>query len=431
MVLVEAVLILALSFIMITHGFAGRRPALILFSLILILGHTIPIWIELILGLFNYAGLIGAREAVRPQAVHAITLTLAGTVFGYYLGLPARSKVIASVTSAMSATAAAHGRPPSKLYYLSLVNWLFVLLIAGLVLSFPDGVAGFLRVTFNRLQSESGLSSMIYALSVAYSVIVTLQLVVGLPYRKIPYVHIVLSLVVFWALGGRLHFVVTFLSYLLLCLRYNFISARVSAILTTLSLIPLNFIILLRLQTQGDTSATFTDAVRLTTEEVSMVDAYTLAVQYVEVFGHQYDLYLNNLLRLVPRFIYEDKPTPISIVFRQVFYGDDLGGIPPAMIGEFYIVGGLVLCLIGGFGYGLLLRMLDRNWHRLTLLSPEKQALLAVLLPIAAFDIVRVGFENSVFRIFVALIAYMAVATVASITAPRRVRRGQGARAVS
>ena len=156
-----------------------------------------------------------------------------------------------------------------------------------------------------------------------------------------------------------------------------------------------------------------------------------LLMQYVDAFGHQYDLYLNNLLRLVPRFIYEDKPTPISMVFRQVFYGDDLGGIPPAMIGEFYIVGGLVMCLIGGFGYGLLLRMLDRNWHRLTLLSPEKQALLAVLLPIAAFDVVRVGFENSVFRIFVALVTYMVVATIGSVTAPRVVRRGQGARAVS
>ena len=144
----------------------------------------------------------------------------------------------------------------------------------------------------------------------------------------------------------------------------------------------------------------------------SLIDHYALSKIYVAEFGFHYGGDLIQLpLKLIPRLIYPQKQLPLGIEFRKIFWGDDLGGIPPGIIGEGYIQFGL----FGVFVYLTIILFaairvggVDMKSHSGVGLVPAY----AAIVPYVAFNLVRGGLDVGFSRISVYVICVIFVGNI-------------------
>ena len=84
--------------------------------------------------------------------------------------------------------------------------------------------------------------------------------------------------------------------------------------------------------------------------------------------GYYYGLYyLRPLLNFIPRAYWEEKP-PLTVgsELRETVFPTASGGLPPSIIGEFYVNFGYPGILVGGVVTGISLRVLYEIWSRNT-----------------------------------------------------------------
>ena len=144
----------------------------------------------------------------------------------------------------------------------------------------------------------------------------------------------------------------------------------------------------------------------------SLIDHYALSKIYVSEFGFHYGSDLIQMpLKLIPRLIYPEKPLPLGIEFRKIFWGDDLGGIPPGIIGEGYIQFGL----FGVFIYLTIILFVALRVGGVDLKSHSGVGLVpayAAIVPYVAFNLVRGGLDVGFSRISVYVICVIFVGTI-------------------
>lgn len=422
MLVLIAFLLTLIGSALLVDSALNRRPAIFSFSIIFWLGHILPMWSLAGLGFLEYEQLtFGRFETVGPVTL-MILLSSLGLWYGYYvLAVGAKSAPFTGGPRPNSRTASSH------LLAAKALNLFWVSVVVLAMATHPDGVLGFLSATFSRAINANWVSSVIYAVLVVLAVTTAYELILRLRNGMRPnYGFLLFTATGFWLLGGRLQFFITLASFAMIFLKYRKLSLQGTALYGLFALIPLNGILLLRLQQQGR-EISIGEAFATTFQQLSMIDSYDLAVQYVERFGHETTLYFNLPLRLLPRLFYEDKPDQISLVFRRTFFGDELGGIPPALFGEFYLIGGIIGSLIGGVLFGASLRWLDNSYKKLRAKRIEVQAATVMLIPTVAFYVPRGGLDTAIFRLFLVGFAFVVLSLIPMLFS-RRIPATAGSR---
>ncbi|HUG46681.1 MAG TPA: hypothetical protein VMK31_09270 [Sphingomicrobium sp.] len=401
---------------LIGYALRLKAPALLIFCVIFSLGHVVPILTKLGLLEISYSALPPERSDYDQQTLAMAFLACLGVVAGYFAWrgkAPTRPALIGRRWVRSDALDA-----------LPKVTWALIGVILALVTFPAGGPIAFLEINFVRVIPEhSTIATAIYLCAVICAVLATVQLVIDLQRGRHPrFVQLAVTSMIFWSMGGRLQFSVTVAAYALAMLRYRYLSKKALWILVLASALPVFATIYIRLSLQGR-HTTLGESVTHTLDELSMLGSYNLAVQYVAEAGHQPLLWLSQLESLLPRAFNPDKPQQISRLFRQLFWGDELGGVPPALVGEFYIIGGLAFCMIGGLLLGHLLRRLDQLYRYPQGRSVVEQAAIFAFIPLVSFYLVRVGMDSSIFRIVLSLLVFGGLGFVIPKAAVQRFRK--------
>lgn len=154
------------------------------------------------------------------------------------------------------------------------------------------------------------------------------------------------------------------------------------------------------------------DLVDKLTGTFAIYDHFILSREYVLDEGYSFGkIYINNLVKPIPRSIWSGKPESLDLVIRNHFWGDKLGGVPPGVFGEFYITGGIVAAflLIPLFSLGTF--KLNRLYEYIT----EKNELVlfvSMMTPYLFFSLIRLGFDVAftrvtIFLFFLFLVKYI------------------------
>lgn len=157
----------------------------------------------------------------------------------------------------------------------------------------------------------------------------------------------------------------------------------------------------LRYAAQGSAKAGSLDFAEIATTGLAFVDHMGLAIDYAAARGHSYgESYVNALGLIIPRDLWPDKPLQISILFREFFFGDIAGGVPPGWFGEAYVAFGVLGVVIAGLVLGFLIGRLDNaNDHIRHTDAPLIAAATGFLVPLVSYALVRGGFDIGAIRI--------------------------------
>lgn len=101
--------------------------------------------------------------------------------------------------------------------------------------------------------------------------------------------------------------------------------------------------------------------------------------------------FLNVLLRPVPRSIWPDKPLGVGLQMREEFYGDRLSGVPPTLLGEFYIAFGVVGMVLVGIIIALSVAYVKRNEFKSK--NPYLLGFLSLFVFSFPMEMMKAGFE--------------------------------------
>jgi hypothetical protein len=285
------------------------------------------------------------------------------------------------------------------------LHGILLLTLVGLIALSPGGLLGFAEAGFLRLPVESPLHSAIYALACICGFTTTLLCVHAAVGRvALPWLSMAQVLLIFWMLGGRTQFVITGIAFGLIVLRYGRLGFR-GLLLPVLAAIVLSGLTLsLRLSLQGE-ATDLTDALRLTLNQLSLLEGYALTARFVDETGHQAAHYWATMQQLLPRALFPEKPLQLSRALRFMAARDTLGGLTPGLAGEAFAAGGLIWVAALGVAFGGLLASLDNGYRRLAQLPPLAQALVASLIPLLAIFALRGGFDTAIFRFAILLLA--------------------------
>lgn len=364
------------------HG----RPGLMLLSMAILLFHALPlVWLD-----------PDTISATLRAQIGTATVIAGLTSLAWYAGywLFARSPA-ASVSLAEVAVSGSSRR----------FHALVLIALLGLIAAAPGGLFGFARTGFLRLPVDSALFSLTYASACLAAFTTAVLCVYAAASRSAPpWFSMGVVLLVFWLLGGRTQFAITamafglvFLAHRRVRLRSLLLPAMVAALLVTLTL---SF----RLTLQGE-ATDIASALRLTLSQLSLLESYALAARFTEEAGHQGAHYWQVLQQLFPRALFPEKPIQLSRALRLMEARDGLGGLTPGLAGEAFAAGGLICVAAIGIAFGGALALLDNAYRGLARLQPLMQALIVCLIPLLAIFALRGGFDTTIYRLAILLLA--------------------------
>jgi hypothetical protein len=278
---------------------------------------------------------------------------------------------------------------------------LVLLALLGLLALAPGGPLGFAQAGFLRLPVDSFLFSLTYALA-CLAAFTTAH--IASTQQPPPWFSMGLVLLVFWILGGRTQFAITAIAFGLVLLGQGRIRLRqllLPALATgLLAALTLSF----RLTMQG-AATDLVAALRLTLSQLSLLEGYALAARFVDEAGYQAGHYWATLQQLLPRALFPEKPQQLSRALRLMVARDTLGGLTPGLAGEAFAVGGHICVAAIGIAFGSALALLDNAYRQLGSLRPMPQALVVSLIPLLGLFMLRGGFDTTIFRLAIVLLA--------------------------
>jgi len=367
-------------------GLGRKRPALILLAGAILASHAWPLF--QLTGQTEIAATLEAQ--LRTVGIIAFVASLSWMI-GYWLCVRILPRAAAPVQHAETGLIQFHR--------------LTLVVLAGLLLSAPGGVLGFAQTGFLRLPVDNLLFSVTYAVACVAALTTTLLCVTtSTNGTRPPFVSIALVLLVFWLLGGRTQLAISALTFALVYLGHGRIRARTLAlpalVLALLATLTLTF----RLTLQGE-AIDLWGAVKLMSAQLSLLDGYALCARFVAEYGTHAAHYWETALQIVPRAVFPDKPLQLSRALRLLEARDTLGGLTPGLAGEAFVAAGMIGVAGIGVAFGAALALLDNCYLRLASLRPLAQALTVSLLPLLAIFTLRGGFDTSIFRLDIVLVA--------------------------
>ncbi|KFL32802.1 hypothetical protein JP75_01240 [Devosia riboflavina] len=377
--------LIAASFMGLLLALRHGRPSLILLSMAILLFHALP------LALLDPDAMSATLQAQIGTATAIAGLSSLAWYAGYWLF---------SRSSAASAPLEGGVSAGPKLFHA-----LVLLTLLGLITAAPGGLFGFAQAGFLRLPVDSFLFSLTYACACLAAFTTALRCAHAASGRSaLPWLSMALVLLVFWLLGGRTQFAITGITFGLILLAHRrlglsdlVLPAIVAAILLTLTL---SF----RLTLQGE-ATDLSGSVRLTLSQLSLLESYALAARLVEEAGYQAGHYWQVLQQLFPRALFPEKPLQLSRALRLMEARDGLGGLTPGLAGEAFVAGGFIGVVAIGIAFGGALALLDNAYRALGRLQPLMQALVASLIPLLAIFTLRGGFDTTIFRLVILVLA--------------------------
>lgn len=160
----------------------------------------------------------------------------------------------------------------------------------------------------------------------------------------------------------------------------------------------------------------------LISQTFNTFDLYLGARHYTEVVGYSYGSnFVDILSRFIPRSIWPEKPYTLNLLLRQFYYGDLASGVPPTLIGEFYIALGPIGIAVGGIFYGWLLRCLA-YFKVLSLSSPAISATYIYLTLTLTVGTLKTGLEIGVFLCIYFILGMLLVKFLSRVFCFSRVR---------
>ena len=378
------------------------RPGLIFLSLAILLFHALP------LALLDRDAMSATLQAQIGTATAIAGLSSLAWYAGYWLF---------SRSLAESAPPEGTATAGPKLFHVSVL-----LTLLGLIAAAPGGLLGFAQAGFLRLPVNSFMFSLTYACACLAAFTTALLCAHAASGRTAqPWLSMGLVLLVFWLLGGRTQFAITGIAFGLILLAHRRIGLRDLVLPTTVAAVLLTLTLSFRLTLQGE-AADLSSAVRLSLSQLSLLESYALAARLVEEAGYQAGHYWQVLQQLLPRAIFPEKPLQLSRALRLMEARDELGGLTPGLVGEAFAAGGLVGVVAISIAFGGTLALLDNAYRALTRLRPLMQALVVSLIPLLAVFTLRGGFDTSIFRLAILLLA----AAIGSLWRTTDVRRLPG-----
>lgn len=378
------------------------RPGLIFLSLAILLFHALP------LALLDRDAMSATLQAQIGTATAIAGLSSLAWYAGYWLF---------SRSLAESAPPEGTATAGPKLFHVSVL-----LTLLGLIAAAPGGLLGFAQAGFLRLPVNSFMFSLTYACACLAAFTTALLCAHAASGRTAqPWLSMGLVLLVFWLLGGRTQFAITGIAFGLILLAHRRIGLRDLVLPTTVAAVLLTLTLSFRLTLQGE-AADLSSAVRLSLSQLSLLESYALAARLVEEAGYQAGHYWQVLQQLLPRAIFPEKPLQLSRALRLMEARDELGGLTPGLVGEAFAAGGLVGVVAISIAFGGTLALLDNAYRALTRLRPLMQALVVSLIPLLAVFTLRGGFDTTIFRLAILLLA----AAIGSLWRTTDVRRLPG-----
>lgn len=135
----------------------------------------------------------------------------------------------------------------------------------------------------------------------------------------------------------------------------------------------------------------------------ALLDHYALSKVYVNEEGVDFGFqYISLFSKVIPRSLWSDKPLSLDLSIRQYFWGDTLGGVPPGLLGEFYLAGGVLGVFFISIIFGLILARLQKIFEACKADS-SFLPYLVVIVPYFSFSLIRGGFDVGFVRIAICL----------------------------
>jgi hypothetical protein len=151
-----------------------------------------------------------------------------------------------------------------------------------------------------------------------------------------------------------------------------------------------------------------------------LVDAYALSRQYVMANGHDNGRQLLAIpLRIVPKTLYNERPTVTALKIREQFWNDGLSGTPAGIFGDLYIIGGLGALTIGSIYAGFMVGIAETT-YRLAMNERSLSPLSAILVSFCAITFLRSGLELGIMNILVDLSLLYLLMKVVGATGTRQ-----------
>lgn len=378
--------LLASSCVGLFLALRNGRPGLVFLSLSIALFHAVPlVWLD-------PEAMSATLRAQNNKATSIAMLSSLAWYVGYWLLV----RLPVANLQAMGAPVVAPAR------------WLHaavMIVLVALVTAAPGGLIGFAQTGFLRLPADSVLFSLTYAFACLAAFTTTILCVYAATRRSAaPWLSIATVLLVFWLFGGRTQFVITAIAFALVFLAHGRMRLRSLALPTlaaaTLAVLTLSF----RLTLQGE-ATDLAGSIRLTLSQFSLLESYALASRFVEEAGHQGGQYWQALQQLFPRALFPEKPPQLSRALRLMEARDGLGGLTPGLAGEAFAAAGLIGVVAIGIAFGASLAVLDNAYRALAKLAPLTQALTVCLIPLLALFTLRGGFDTTIFRLAILLLA--------------------------
>ena len=133
----------------------------------------------------------------------------------------------------------------------------------------------------------------------------------------------------------------------------------------------------------------------------AIYDHYGLSRVYADELGYDYGAaYLSNITRPIPRSLWPDKPQALGKLVRNHFWGDTMGGVPPGLIGEFYISGGILAAILLMPLFSYLVCKIN-HLYEISLSEHELVLFVAVFTPYVFFSLIRLGVDVAFTRILI------------------------------
>lgn len=133
----------------------------------------------------------------------------------------------------------------------------------------------------------------------------------------------------------------------------------------------------------------------------AIYDHYGLSKIYADELGFDYGLsYLSNITRPIPRSMWAEKPQALGKLIREYFWGDTMGGVPPGLIGEFYISGGILSAVILMPIFSLLVYRMNQIYE-FSLKRADTTLFIAIFTPYVFFSLIRLGVDVAFTRVLI------------------------------
>ena len=297
---------------------------------------------------------------------------------------------------------------PKSVFRLAVATLLLTLFYIVVSIALKGGLSGWITKSYTRVATDNSLINYLFPLPtftlvstvVQYSILRRVAL--STQSKTLIYTNCLLQLLIALAAGGRSVLLLYVISLVVAhgkpkipkWLLYS--SLAIAIVSTSGSMIYLRY---KNQSAQATFDYSLINVVDASYTGLPFIDHFQLTREFVQEYGFDYGQSYANLITLpIPRSIWEEKPLQVSRVFREAYWGDSSGGIPPGLFGESYLAVGWAGVMFVSLAYGVILRKIGLR-YRISSNDSFQVATIATLGSAIGFVLIRGGLDIGVYRV--------------------------------